>query len=265
MLALYGKGINGFGYHSTAEDVTKGMDLSGKTYLITGINSGVGHECGRVLSLRGANVIGLARTEEKACEAMKLFSGKGERISVACDLENPKSVKSAVDSVVSSGKPLDAIVCNAGIMGLPKLELVCGYEKQFFTNHVGHFILVNGLLNQLTDNGRVVMLSSTAHSSAPKGGVSLDNLDGSKSYGAWSAYGQSKMANLLMAKSLAKKFEEGAATQTYLATQEGIEGDSGKYFTDCNVDRERKNGSDMDTADKLWEKTESIVAGLDFN
>ena len=105
------------------------------------------------------------------------------------------------------GRKLDALVCNAGIMALPKLEQKHGYELQFLTNHIGHFILVNGLLDQLTDDGRVVMLSSDAHNGAPDEGIQFDNLSGEHGYRPWKAYGQSKLANLLFAKELAKKLE----------------------------------------------------------
>lgn len=104
-----------------------------------------------------------------------------------------------------AGIRLDAIVCNAGIMALPKLQKAHGYELQFFTNHIGHFMLVTGLLDALTDTGRVVMLSSSAHRQAAKGGIEFDNLDGSKGYGA-RAYGQSKLANLLFAMELSRRF-----------------------------------------------------------
>ena len=109
-------------------------------------------------------------------------------------------------AVIASGVKLDAILCNAGIMALPKLEKSHGYELQFFTNHIGHFVLVTGLLGQLTEDGRVVMLSSAAHGAAPKGGIDFDNLDGAHGYSAWSAYGQSKFANLLFAEELQRRF-----------------------------------------------------------
>ena len=124
---------------------------------------------------------------------------------LACELSDPASVRDCVAAVVAAGIRLDAMICNAGIMGLPKLERVHGYELQFFTNHIGHFILVTGLLGQLTEAGRVVMLSSTAHTRAKQGGIEFDNLDGSKGYDPWRFYGQSKFANLLFAKELARR------------------------------------------------------------
>jgi NAD(P)-dependent dehydrogenase (short-subunit alcohol dehydrogenase family) len=203
--ALKPLGPNGFGYGSTAEEVTAGLDLSGKTILVTGCNSGLGLETVRVLRMRGAHVIGTARTVAKAEEAGKSTSG-GQFTGLACELSDPSSVRACVAEVKKRGLFLDALLCNAGIMALPKLEKAHGYELQFFTNHIGHFILVTGLLDQLKEDARVVITSSEAHRNAPKGAIQFDNLSGDRDYGAWSAYGQSKIANIFFAKELAKKF-----------------------------------------------------------
>jgi WW domain-containing oxidoreductase len=204
---LAGKGPSGFGYGSTAEDVTQGLDLHGKTYLVTGCNSGLGLETLRVLAKRGAHVVGTARTESKAREAAASVSSEASCTAIACELADPASVRAAVTSVRGLGRSLDGIVCNAGIMALPERQTAHGYELQFFTNHVGHFVLVTGLLEQLTPDGRVVVVSSEAHRQAPRETVRFDDLDARKSYGPWIAYGQSKMANLLFVKELARRFE----------------------------------------------------------
>ena len=125
---------------------------------------------------------------------------------VACELADPKSVRAAVATVKAVGAKLDALICNAGIMALPKREQAFGVELQFFTNHIGHFLLVTGLLEQLTATARVVILSSAAHHQAPKEGILFDDLAAEKGYGAWKHYGQSKLANLLFAKELARRF-----------------------------------------------------------
>ncbi|MEM9069357.1 MAG: SDR family NAD(P)-dependent oxidoreductase, partial [Myxococcota bacterium] len=121
---------------------------------------------------------------------------------------------------VSGRGGVDAIICNAGIMALPKLEQCFGIEKQFFTNHVGHFMLVTGLLPSLSSTGRVVMVSSAAHRAAPSAGVELDNLSGERGYSGWTAYGQSKIANLLFARHLATRF--GDSGQTANALHPGV-------------------------------------------
>jgi NAD(P)-dependent dehydrogenase (short-subunit alcohol dehydrogenase family) len=206
------KGANGFGYGSTAEAVTTGLSLAGKSILITGCNSGLGFESMRVLALRGAHVIGAARTLEKAESACRAVGGA--TTAIACELSDPASVVRCLETLTSAPSPilLDAIICNAGIMALPALTQAYGYELQFFTNHIGHFMLVNGLLNRLATDGRVVVLSSTAHHYAPKGGIQFDNLSGEKGYRPWMAYGQSKFANLLFAKELARRFSGTSRT-----------------------------------------------------
>jgi NAD(P)-dependent dehydrogenase (short-subunit alcohol dehydrogenase family) len=305
MMSLYqmfkANGPSGFGYGTTAEQVSEGVSLAGKIMLVTGCNSGLGLETMRVLALRGARVVGTARTIEKAREACA--TGLGETVPMACELSDPASVRACVASVEAAGIRLDAMICNAGIMGLPKLERVHGYESQFFTNHIGHFILVTGLLGQLTETGRVVMLSSTAHTRAPEGGIAFDNLDGGKGYDPWRFYGQSKFANLLFAKELGRRLggtrrtanavhpgvirtnlirhnpvlnvaaavfsplflktvAQGAATQVYVATWPGLANVSGEYFADCNTATPRADALSAATAKQLWEVSELIVAGL---
>lgn len=203
------RGASGFGYASTATDVTEGLDLSGKTILITGVNSGIGAESARVLHRRGARIVALARTVEKAQGAISTFhGGDAKPIPVACELSEPASVRACIDTL--RDVDLDVVMCNAGIMALPERELVYGQEKQFFTNHIGHFMLVTGLLDRLTDDARVVMLSSAAHAWAPDGGIQFDDLSFEHNYSPNRAYGQSKLANLLFAKSLARRFEGSA-------------------------------------------------------
>ena len=206
---IKGKGKSGFGYGSTAEEVTEGLSLAGKTILVTGCNSGLGYETLRVLSLRGARVVGTARTLDKANEACSraAHQASGARpVPMECELSQPDSVRACVAQIKKEGLKLDVILCNAGIMALPQLQQAYGLELQFFTNHIGHFLLVTGLFDQLTEQARVVMLSSGAHNMAPRGGISFDNLSGEKHYKAWTAYGQSKMANLLFSKELARRF-----------------------------------------------------------
>ncbi len=302
LYALFAKkGPNGFGYGSTAEEVTEGVSLAGKTILVTGCNSGIGQETMRVLALRGAHVIGAARTEEKTKAAASGMTGK--ITPVACELSEPASVRDCVAAVKALGVSLDGIVANAGIMALPKRETKHGYELQFFTNHVGHFILVTGLTSLLSAEGRVVMLSSEAHRRAYPEGIRFDDLAAEREYTPFGAYGQSKLANLLFAKELSKRLEgkrtanalhpgvihtnlgrhmgmmasialglaapimlkslaEGAATQTFLAAHPSVANVTGKYFSDCNEKAPRPDGEDPELARRLWEKTEEIVAKL---
>ncbi len=296
------RGDNGFGYASTAEEVTAGVDLTGKSILITGVNSGIGEESARVLHLRGARILGSARSADKAEGACKRFGD--DAVPLTCELSDPASIRTCVAHVKALGIRLDVIMCNAGVMNLPEREVVHGQERQFFTNHVGHFMLVTGLLDTLADDGRVVMLSSTAHFGAPREGICFDDLSLSRSYNPRRAYGQSKLANLLFARALAKRFEgshrtanavhpgviatnltrhmsktvnalvplvsalamksipQGAATQCYVAAHPDAARINGEYWADVNVARSSKNGRDLAMAERLWEVTEEIVAGL---
>jgi NAD(P)-dependent dehydrogenase (short-subunit alcohol dehydrogenase family) len=296
------RGESGFGYASTAEEVTAGIDLSGKTILITGVNSGLGAESARVLAMRGARILGAARSQSKADDACRSLGS--DSVGVACDLADPASVRACLEKVRGLGVELDVILCNAGIMALPERTLLHGQEAQFFTNHVGHFMLVTGLLDTLADPGRVVILSSSAHRGAPSEGIKLDDLSFERGYSPWASYGQSKLANALFARSLAKRFEgtgktanalhpgviatnlgrhmnvvariafpiasviamkdvhQGAATQCYVATHPSLATVSGEYFADCNLAKSSTHARNDALAERLWKVTEGIVAGL---
>ena len=201
-----------FGKKSTAEQVTAGLDLRGKTAVITGVNSGLGYETMRVLSLRGAHVIGTARTLEKAKQACDSVEGK--TTPLACELTDFDSVVKCSDEIRAMGMPVDILICNAGIMAVPKREMVGDFEKQFAVNHLAHFIFVHRLLDQVkaSDEGRVVMLSSSGHKFAPPEGIRFDDLSFENGYKPFLAYGQSKLANLLTAKELAKRLADTNAS-----------------------------------------------------
>ncbi len=216
-------GDSGFGATSTAEEVTEGIDLTGQRWLVTGANSGLGRETTRVLALRGAHVVAAARTSEKAAAALADLGIDAQRgTAVACELSNLASVRACVAAVSSANKPLDGIIANAGIMALPTLKQQDGIELQFFTNHIGHFVLVTGLIDQLTPNGRVVMLSSGAHRMAGDSGIEFDNLSGERDYHPWRMYGQSKLANILFARSLSRQFAAKGEARTANALHPGV-------------------------------------------
>lgn len=196
-----------FNKRSTAEQVTDGLDLSGKTMVITGVNSGLGFESMRVLTERGAHVIGLARTLEKAEEACAEVGGK--TTPLACELSDLDSVLACARSIQKLGTPIDVLMTNAGIMAPQKLDLASGVEMQFATNHLGHFVLICQLLEQVkaAEAGRIVILSSAAHTMSVRGGIDFGNLDAVHGYDPWRFYGQSKLANLLTARALNKRLE----------------------------------------------------------
>lgn len=201
-----------FSRRSTAQTVTEGLDLHGKVALITGVNSGLGFESMRVLALRGAHVIGAARTLEKASQACARIGG--HTTPIACELSDLHSVAACAEKVLEANGPLDIVMCNAGIMAPSELVQKDGIELQFMTNHLGHFLLVSRLMQKViaADQGRVVMLSSAGHTHSVSGGIDFDNLSGDRGYNAWKFYGQSKLANILTSNELARRFEGTRAT-----------------------------------------------------
>jgi WW domain-containing oxidoreductase len=196
-------GPSGFGMGSTAEEVTRALSLQGKTILVTGCTSGIGFETARVLAQRGASVVCAARSAEKAADVARAISVQATGLT--CNLADPASIRACVSELRGRNVRLDAVISNAGIMMPPSLALVHGYESQFFVNHVGHFMLVTGLLETLADRARIVIVSSEAHRFAPRGGIDFDNLRGERSYRPWTGYARSKFANLLFAKELARR------------------------------------------------------------
>jgi len=283
---------------STAEQVTAGMDLAGKTALVTGCNSGLGYETMRVLALRGAQVIGAARTMEKAEAACRDIEGKTTPLAV--ELTDLPGIVDAANRVQDLGMPIDMLILNAGIMALPELQLANGVEMQFAVNHLGHFLLANRLLDQVVaaPAGRVVVVSSAAHAWAPPEGIQFDNLDGHAGYHPRQAYGQSKVANGLFSRELArrlattaatsnslhpgvietnlarhlpprdpnaprsyrlKSIPEGTATTCYVATSPDLDRVTGWYFSDCNPAVPGAHMQDDEMAARLWTVSEELV------
>jgi NAD(P)-dependent dehydrogenase (short-subunit alcohol dehydrogenase family) len=204
--------VGPFGIESTALEVTEGIDLTGQTAFITGCNSGLGFETMRVLALRGAKIIGAARTLEKATDACALV--EGDATPVVCELTDLQSIADCGKAVRAMGMPIDMLVLNAGIMALPELEQVNGIEKHLFVNHIGHFALTSYLLDQVraADQGRVVVVSSSGHAFAPETGIDFDNLSGERDYSPWGMYGVSKLANGLFTLELSKRLADSNAT-----------------------------------------------------
>lgn len=296
---------NEFDDDSTAEEVTRGLDLSGKTFLVTGCNSGLGLETMRVLALRGARVLGAARNRAKAERAIQsLGKLKGEMIPVVCELTDYAGIKKLTDWVNQQDYGLDAVICNAGIMLLPELRVSNGLEKQFDVNYMGHFLLAQNLrpaLEKISGGGRIVMVSSGYHTRAPEEkGVDFGNLAGQKYYDSSEAYGRSKLAMALYARQFSLKYpeskitanslhpgvihtnlvrhmpwymkvgawllgwtfmksvEEGAATQTYLATHPEVEGVSGYYYSDCNATTpDGPHFENEQLRERLWQFSEN--------
>ena len=195
-----------FDEDSTAEEVTKGIDLSGKLAVVTGCTSGIGFETMRVLARRGAHVVGTSRSLERAQQACNKVIGITSAVQL--DLADLDSVVACANAVRSLNAPPDMLICNAGYLGgSGEAELVNGVEKHFAINHLGHFVLVNRLLGRLymANQGRIVIVASrAAYTRAPGAGIEFDNLDAARDYDDRRAYGHSKLANVLFALHLGK-------------------------------------------------------------
>ena len=205
-----------YGFATTCDDVAGGYDLGGKTVLITGCNSGLGYESMRTLAAAGAHVIGAARTVEKAEKACASVEGK--TTPLVCELTDMNSVVACATAVQALDIPIDVLMCNAGIMALPKLEQVdvngVMLEKQFVVNHLGHYLLTRHLLPQVeaAPAGRIVHVSSMGYSMAPEGGIQFDNLSGEQGYQAFKNYGQTKLANALFSLELSLRYVDTPLT-----------------------------------------------------
>lgn len=196
-----------FGEDSTAEAVTEGIDLGGRIALVTGCTSGIGYETMRVLALRGAYVLGTSRSLSRAEQATASVTGVTSPL--ALDLGDPQSVIECAAQVRSLREPIDILVCNAGYRGGGnERELIGGVEKHFAINHLGHFLLVNRLLDRLYFGWQariVVVASRTSYTDAPQQGILFDDLAMTDGYSDALAYGHSKLANVLFAEGLARR------------------------------------------------------------
>lgn len=195
-----------FGSGSTAEEVTEGLSLKGKLAVVTGCTSGIGFETMRVLAGRGAHVVGTGRTIEKATAACREVVGITSPVQL--ELSDLESVVASAKTIRAMHTPIDILVCNAGFLGgTGKSELVNGVESHFAVNHLGHFVLVNRLMDRLyfAGQGRVVVVASrTAYTDAPETGIQFENLALSGDYEDRRAYGHSKLANVLFSLELAR-------------------------------------------------------------
>ncbi|WP_367823757.1 MULTISPECIES: oxidoreductase [unclassified Microbacterium] len=192
-----------FGYRSTAAEVIAGTDLAGKTAIVTGGYSGLGLETVRALADAGVRVIVPARRVDAAQQAL---DGIAEAEVRGADLSDLDSVAAFTESVRHDGQPIDLVLNVAGIMATPFGHTAQGFESQFGTNHLGHFALVGGVADLLSDHARVISYSSGGHFRSP---VRFDDIDfATTPYDPWVAYGQSKTANALFAVGLARRGAE---------------------------------------------------------
>ena len=191
-----------FGATSTTDDVLSGVNLKGKRILVTGVSAGLGVETARSLAAHGAQVVGTARDLNKAKAATEQVrkdaaANGGSFELVELDLGNLKSARACADRLLAKAEPLDVVIANAGVMATPFGHTADGFETQFGTNHLGHFVLVNRIASLIRDGGRLINLSSSGHRYA---NVDLDDPNFERtSYEPFVAYGRSKTANILFA------------------------------------------------------------------
>ncbi|KAK4798056.1 hypothetical protein SAY86_030382 [Trapa natans] len=217
-------GPSGFGSATTAKEVTEGIDASGLTVIITGGANGIGLETSRILALRGAHVIIGARNMEAANKARDgiLEQCKTAKVDVLkLDLCSLDSVRSFVDSFIALDLPLNILINNAGVFSCPFQLSKDGIELQFATNHIGHFLLTNLLLDKMKHTakttgieGRIVIISSICHIDPYKEGIRFDKINDPLGYTKMKAYGQSKLANILHANELSRRLQEEGANIT---------------------------------------------------
>ena len=204
-------------------DVSSVPDLAGKTYVVTGANSGIGLETVVALARRGARVIMACRNAQKA-EAARADAarraGAGEVRVMVLDLASLASVKSFAEAFASEHGRLDALINNAGLMAIPQTKTADGFEMQLGTNHLGHFALTGRLMGRLVESGpaRVVSVASQAHR---MGKIDFEDLMSERRYDRWVAYGQSKLANLLFTFELGRRAAKKGLPVSSMAAHPG--------------------------------------------
>jgi NAD(P)-dependent dehydrogenase (short-subunit alcohol dehydrogenase family) len=202
---------NGFGATSTTEDVLSGVNLGGKRILITGVSAGLGVETARSLAAHGAQVVGaardLAKAEAATVQARKDAAAHGGSFElVALDLASLASVRACADGLLAKGEPFDVIIGNAGVMATPFGHTADGFETQFGTNHLGHFVFVNRIAPLIRAGGRLINLSSAGHRYS---NVDLEDPNFERTpYAPFVAYGRSKTANILFAVAFDRRHRE---------------------------------------------------------
>jgi NAD(P)-dependent dehydrogenase (short-subunit alcohol dehydrogenase family) len=220
-----------FGAKSTTNEVLEGVDLSGKRFLVTGVSAGLGVETARVLAAHGAQVVGAARDLNKAkaaTEEVRAQAKNGGGLElVELDLASLASVRACADGLMADGRPFDVIIANAGVMACPKSYTTDGFETQFGTNHLGHFVLVNRIASLLKSGGRLVNLSSSGHRFSD---VNLEdpNFEHTE-YSEFGAYGRSKTANVLFAVEFDRRHKAGGVRGTAVHPG-GIQTELGRHL-----------------------------------
>lgn len=212
-----------FGAQSTTDEVLAGVDLTGKRALVTGVSAGLGVETARALAAHGAQVVGAARDLEKARGAT---AGIPLEL-IELDLASFASVRAAADKLLADGRPFDLVIANAGVMATPFGKTVDGFETQFGTNHLGHFLFVNRIASLIRPGGRLVNLSSSGHRFSD---VDLEDPNFETTpYAEFVAYGRSKTANILFAVEFDRR-HKGRGVRAVAVHPGGIQTELARYM-----------------------------------
>ena len=220
-----------FGATSTTEDVLSGINLRGKRILVTGVSAGLGVETARSLAAHGAQVVGAARDLNKAetatAQVRKHAADNGGSFElVALDLASLTNVRKSADQLLAKGEPFDVVIANAGVMATPFGHTVDGFETQFGTNHLGHFVFVNRIAPLIRAGGRLINLSSAGHRYS-----NVDLADPGferTAYEPFVAYGRSKTANILFAVAFDKR-HRSRGVRAAAVHPGGIQTELGRY------------------------------------
>ena len=285
--------VRSFNEQSRVDEVLKRVDVAGRRVLVTGVSAGLGVETARSLIARGAIVVGTARDRAKAERAIGPRRGAFELLEM--DLASLASVRSCAEILLARGLPFDVVICNAGVMACPRGLTADGFETQFATNHLGHFLLVNRLLPLLREGSRVVVLSSDGHRFAD---IDLDDPNFERTaYEPFVAYGRSKTANALFAAAFDRRHRgrgiravsvhpgrirtelarylpaeqqdvpafgwktipQGAATTAWASFVADPDEIGGRYVADCRIANLAPHALDAAHAEALWAKSEAMV------
>ena len=230
--------IKSFGATSTTDQVLEGINLSGKRVLVTGVSAGIGIETARTLAAHGAHVVGTARDLAKAEAATAQVradaaANGGSFELVALDLADLKSVRAGADDLLAKGKGFDLVIANAGVMATPLGHTADGFETQFGTNHLGHFVLVNRIAPLMGAGARLVNLASSGHRFS---NVDLDDPNFAHTpYDPFIAYGRSKTANILFAVAFDQRHRNRGVRATAVHPG-GIQTELGRHMEHSQVD-----------------------------
>ncbi len=222
-----------FGAETTTDEVLDGTRLTGRRVFVTGVSAGLGVETARALAAHGADVVGAARDLDKAYAATAAVrdaaeAGGGSFEIVALDLASLASVRACADALLADGRPFDVVIANAGVMAPPFGHTADGFETQFGTNHLGHFLLVSRIASLIRAGGRLVNLSSAGHRFAD---VDLEDPNFERTpYDPWIGYGRSKTANILFAVEFDRR-HRGRGVRATAVHPGGIRTELGRHMT----------------------------------